>query len=813
MRIDHALTNIHNQNDQIDVALNSFLESRALSNPSAQLSSEGKELVNDTREVVELAKKLLLSKNDGNLIQDFIYQTTHFDPNSVQTPGKPTDKDSAKRDGDEALQGMRTLGTLLITNGQFRKLLKDASVLLRDMAGDAASNAAGHVRPSEEQLSQIDQAAEDNTWHEAPKFDKESLKKNAQGLYKGDAKNDAKELMQDGANATATRGADTKAKDADTAAGKSTVKDGLKNKINANVDEETKQKAKERNEEFRRKTREYMDKKMPQERKDQIIWRLKKMVIECQQHPDYSQAIQTILRIAETYGQHGSAMGKDSNNSVKQARTGLAAAENDLCTLIERFANGTSTATLWESINQIYKDAEKDDELKNWFKSMNRYIHRCLLEQGYVLEEASNEEWNKLYEKGHYLLRDKYKKHTDNVFEEVKFVGDQFDQDPLNKKFGLAVQRLFQRLGNDSDGKPQFKPHLVKDLFEVILPGVLENMAYIPIPRIEYSDPKVDVVIENLVLESDNFTPNVVDIHSEHAFRWGRKKIANKNHNTMDVKVTGIQMDLRDVSFHIKKKGGFPSVKDTGLADIMLPGDGLSFRMKVSTADKKDRQNFFKVEKVDVDFKSLNVKLKKSSYKGLFSLLKPLLLKAMRPAIQKAVEKAIMDQCNDLDNVLSELKRDADAAGEANKANPDGPQPNFYKRFYDAGQKRALRNKEEAKAKKTDDKKVNVAMTKEDSLFPKLDLPGGVSTKATEYKDLALKGDKWESPVFSIGNSKKSTDIPKAPEIQRKSRPNATTSGTHTTNGTHTNGNSVTNGKPALSTSGVMDSSLPTTTR
>ena len=160
-------------------------------------------------------------------------------------------------------------------------------------------------------------------------------------------------------------------------------------------------------EEYRRKAREYMNKKMPQERKDQIIWRLKKMVIECQQHPDYSQAIQTILRLAETYGKHGTAMGKDSNNSMKQARTGLAAAESDLRTLMERFANGTSTSNLWEAINQIYKDAEKDDELKDWFKSMDKYIRRCLLEQGYVLEEASNQDWNKLYEKGRYLLRDK----------------------------------------------------------------------------------------------------------------------------------------------------------------------------------------------------------------------------------------------------------------------------------------------------------------------------------------------------------------------------------------------------------------------
>lgn len=102
--------------------MNSFLASKALGTPPQNLSEDGKILVADTREVVRLAKNLLLSKNEGNLIQDFIWQTTQFDPKSVQGPNAPVNKDQAKRDSDEALEGLRTLGTLLITNGQFRKL-------------------------------------------------------------------------------------------------------------------------------------------------------------------------------------------------------------------------------------------------------------------------------------------------------------------------------------------------------------------------------------------------------------------------------------------------------------------------------------------------------------------------------------------------------------------------------------------------------------------------------------------------------------------------------------------------------------------
>merc|ERR1712036_212098 len=68
----------------------------------------------------------------------------------------------------------------------------------------------------------------------------------------------------------------------------------------------------------------------------------------------------------------------------------------------------------------------------------------------------------------------------------------------------------------------------------------------------------------------------------------------------------------------------------------------------------------------------------------------------------------------------------------------------------------------------TKDTKANVAVTKKDSIFPDVNLPGGISTKATEYKDLAAKGDKWESPVFGIGSAKETSNLPSAPKIIRK---------------------------------------------
>ena len=257
------------------------------------------------------------------------------------------------------------------------------------------------------------------------------------------------------------------------------------------------------------------------------------------------------------------------------------------------------------------------------------------------------------------------------------------------------------------------------------------------------------------------------------------------------------------MSYYVNRKQGFPSLTDTGLADIFLGGTGFSFKMKMSTAEKSDRQNFFKVDKVDVDVKNFNIKLKQSKHKLLFALAKPIMLKVMRPALQKVLEKTIKDKVHELDSLLYQVKLEADRAAQEVQDDPENA-PNIYNRYATAAQKQFMQGKQKAQDVAAD-KKVNMAMTQHDSIFPNIKLPGGISSKATEYKELAMKGDKWESPVFTLGTASKSSDIPSAGEVTRKDH-SATSGGVR---GPQNIGNtgSMTNklNDPAAQTGGMTD--------
>lgn len=149
-------------------------------------------------------------------------------------------------------------------------LVSDASLLIRDMAGDAAANAATKVKPSEEKLNQLDMPADDNTWHEAPNLSKDNIRSQLQSVYKSNPSADAR----DAANTT-IEGARQPDGTLDPQAGFQAGTGAVSQQIDANVSDEDRETAKKAAAEYRRRAREYLNRKVPQERREATVWRLK----------------------------------------------------------------------------------------------------------------------------------------------------------------------------------------------------------------------------------------------------------------------------------------------------------------------------------------------------------------------------------------------------------------------------------------------------------------------------------------------------------------------------------------------------------
>lgn len=132
---------------------------------------------------------------------------------------------------------------------------------------------------------------------------------------------------------------------------------------------------------------------------------------------------------------------------------------------------------------------------------------QSLLEPGFVLQPQCNDSARKLQDSGRQFYDGKYKSHFDGLFNAIGGFFTAMGDDPLNARFGQDWARLTKDLLFDSEGSLKFKPELWRDIRKVILPAVIDRVGYIPIPRIEYTDDGLDLVLENLTLSGRNLFP------------------------------------------------------------------------------------------------------------------------------------------------------------------------------------------------------------------------------------------------------------------------------------------------------------------
>jgi Family of unknown function (DUF5923) len=101
------------------------------------------------------------------------------------------------------------------------------------------------------------------------------------------------------------------------------------------------------------------------------------------------------------------------------------------------------------------------------------------------------------------------------------------------------------------------------------------QVGYIPIPRIEYTDDTLDLIIENLMLSGRNLFPNVISLEAHNYIKFSPySAIKDEHYHEFTLTFGQRQADMRDVAFYFRRKTGI-RLTDSRLADVVLGGEGL----------------------------------------------------------------------------------------------------------------------------------------------------------------------------------------------------------------------------------------------
>ena len=214
-----------------------------------------------------------------------------------------------------------------------------------------------------------------------------------------------------------------------------------------------------------------------------------------------------------------------------------------------------------------------------------------------------------------------------------------------------------------------FKSELWLDIRKVILPSMIERIGYVPIPRIEYTDDSLDLVVENLTLSGPNLFPkyeflsysrahsdrlsySIVTMEAHNYIKFSPyDTVKDDSHHDLTLTFSHIQADLRDVAFYFRRKASF-KITDSGLADIVLGGTGLTVTAHIRSAPSSDHSSVFNVKSVSATVGDVKVAIRDSKHDLLYKTLKPLMMGLVKKQIKRAVEDGVRTALEYVDGQL-----------------------------------------------------------------------------------------------------------------------------------------------------------------
>ncbi|KAH7884057.1 hypothetical protein F5I97DRAFT_2046740 [Phlebopus sp. FC_14] len=744
-----------------------------------KLSPEGKKLIQDSRDIIETARLIVKSKNADELFQEFIWHTRDVSlDTAAKEPGEAAAVDRAKiaEEGREAVYHLRTVLSLILTNSEVRKLLSDFSVIGRDLLAKGAVKVAERLRPEQEALAQVDKPAAEGEFvskgglkvgpQETPVLEtkipgteisaefppREEAKVKTGTGAKTFAQVTAEGWIlfrrirhsQEGAQATkesAEQQAEQEGQQLspeEVEAKKQSFKErmrGVREGITERLPQQHKNRAQDQ---FERGRKFLAEEYFPEERRDQFIFRGKKVIMECQKHEDYQDAMKWLLSLAEEYAEHGrtaTERGKEKGGTIA-SDPALRQAMKELRELLERFANNKSMNIIFDAADAIIDDGRRDEEFTNWIKRLNQFVRRVLLEAGYVLEDDCTREGNGIRESGRFFWDEKYRAHFDNLFNSIGSWFSAMGDDPLNRRFGEDWARLTRDLLFDAEGSLKFKPELWSDIRKVIVPTLVDKVGYIPIPRIEYTDDALDLVVENLTLQGRNLFPNFISMNAHNYFKFSPYgAIPDERHHEFTFTFAQMQADMRDVAFYFRRKSGFPKVADSGLADVLLGGSGLTATVHLVSA-MKDTTSVFKVKDVHVKVDTLKFSIRDSKHDLLYKTLKPLATGLVKRQIQKAIAGAIRTGMEYVDGQLVSVRDRMEEAKTREDTDRMQVLQDLFKRHKDESQGSLKAAETRSHFKVVHNKRASIIDTGH---------PAGWVHRTTEREEKAATGKDWRS--------------------------------------------------------------------
>lgn len=583
-------------NEQAITNLRTLLTADMLNPDNAQLSDSGQALVHYTKQWIKQLIELLQHKNASDQIQDFIWYLSKARVSlDMEHIAERATKAKAKADRAAVYSSIQTVGSLLLTNSDFRLFLGDLDVVAREVFKDTAFALSEASQEAGKRLEPSTEA-------------QDLVKRPGVGSQSPPSKGD---LVQQTAEVSDVLG--------ETA---STVVQEAESSI---------------------------VQKLEGPEKDTLLRRLKDTVVNLRRRRDYSDSVSTLSLLLKRYAMVYSRLARDT----------LQAADEDVDRNPETdralrnfwvFIRSFGEAKEWEELEKrsaaVMSHAQEDPNFEDLIGQLGNALQDMFTDPSFF--DNAEQRFQELRAKSRQIsTRSSLRDDVDGLLSQVQSTV----KSVLRDGDVAALIKTSSTIGKILSPKHHYtNTDLVADSINVFVPLLVQSINYVPIPRLEVATPQVDLLLENLILEPGttinhtSFFPYKLRVETlnDVEIRKARFRTTSAVKTLVRIRIDGLSIRGEEIGFWLRAHSGLLRLADEGIASFALDERGLDVQLDLEVG--RDRlEKVLTLRGVKVRIHKLNWELRRSKFSFLAWLFKPLLKPIIRKTMEMKIAAAIGD--------------------------------------------------------------------------------------------------------------------------------------------------------------------------
>lgn len=592
-------------NEQVITHLRTLLSADVLNPRTPGLSPSGRALVRTTRLWLSELIDLLIAKNSNDQIQDFLWYLAkaRLEVDSSDLHARAATA-KMKADVMAAVASVKTVGSLLLTNSDFRIFLTDLSTVSREVFRDTAFTLRDVAHEKGKQL-------------EPPQEQQEALKHPNGDAQPAPTTEDLQQEVIEVAEIVADGAGDV----VGTAA--RSARDHLKGDESA-----------------------------------ALTYRLKQAVLKLRQRPNYSDSVSTLSlllrRYLKVYTQMAARTAEVLEDDVDinpEAHEAL----HDFWQLITSFGNKEDWNHVEKSFHELVEAGQSDPAFDDLVDHLSKLVQDILMDPDFFNNAEKRFEEIRAESK-EITMETSIKEKIDAFLGSLSAALRSVSQDAEVNQLLRSSARIAHIISPENQ---YLNREMVSDLVNVFLPVFIQSIQFLPIPRLEVSTPDVDLLLENLILEpgrtvnNSSFLPYRLQISTRNDvdIRKARFQILSTVSSTATIKISGLSIAAEELGYWLHLHSGILGLTDEGIASIHLDDRGIDLTLDIEIG--KDRlEKIVSLRKVSVRIHHLNYTLRRSKFSLWAWLLKPFIRPIVRRAMEKSIASAVEDGLHALNREL-----------------------------------------------------------------------------------------------------------------------------------------------------------------